>query len=313
MTVRELVRKARRAPRWALRKMGFVAPAVNGAGGQAPSGPFMPPPWLAAKRARVRRLLVCPTCTGRLDDRGERLVCAPCQTSYPVVGGVPTFLASPRDYVDRLRQTGRTNHYTPRSLEIIRQTGEAGGLVLDFGSGFPSDHELFEHVVLQEILHLPCTDVVSTTPRLPFPDDTFQAVVTESVFEHVADPFTAARELIRVLAPGGEIHVQTAFLQVYHADPDHYFNMSLPALERVFAGVERIESGVDRNQLASYTLRGILGAYRGYLSDDATREAVDRLLALPLEARDLELPREAHVAVGAGVYLHGRKPPRTRD
>jgi SAM-dependent methyltransferase len=309
VTLRDLLRKAPRAPRYLARRLGLVAAAPAPAGAP-PAGPFVPPAWLAAKRARIRRIVVCPACLGRLDDRRERLVCAACQTSYPCLGDVPLFLASPRDYVDRTSQTGRTNRYTPRSLEIIRKNGERGGLVLDFGSGFPRDNEFFEHVVLQEILHLPCTDVVSTTPRLPFPDDTFDAIVSESVFEHVLDPFAAARELCRVLAPGGEIHVQTAFLQVYHRDPDHYFNMSLPAIEHLFAGLTRLDSGVDRNQLASYTVRGILGAYRDFVRDRATRAAIDALLALPIEERDRELTPDQHVAVGAGVYFHGRKPGR---
>jgi SAM-dependent methyltransferase len=261
-----------------------------------------------ARRARVRPLLACPGCLGGLEARCTTLACGPCGRSYPLVGDVAVFLASPREYVDRTRQTARTNPYTPRTHGIFRRVGAAGGLALDFGSGFPADEDLLEHVVLQEVLHLPCTDVVSTTPRLPFRDGAFQAVVSESVLEHVADPFATARELCRVLSPGGELHVQTAFLQVYHADPDHYFNMSLPALERLFAGLERIDSGVDFNQLASFTVRGVLGTYRSFVRDRATVAAIDALLALPLEARDRELSREQHVTLGAGVYFHGRKP-----
>ncbi len=39
--------------------------------------------------------------------------------------------------------------------------------------------------------------------RLPFPDDTFDRVITSEVLEHIQDDVSAIAELIRVLRPGG--------------------------------------------------------------------------------------------------------------
>ena len=39
--------------------------------------------------------------------------------------------------------------------------------------------------------------------RLPFPDDTFDVVITSEVLEHIQDDVTAISEMVRVLRPGG--------------------------------------------------------------------------------------------------------------
>lgn len=48
---------------------------------------------------------------------------------------------------------------------------------------------------------------VSDATSLPFPDDTFDACRSERLFQHLPDPETALREMIRVTRPGGRIVV----------------------------------------------------------------------------------------------------------
>jgi SAM-dependent methyltransferase len=43
--------------------------------------------------------------------------------------------------------------------------------------------------------------------RLPFPDDTFDHIICSEVMEHIPDDAAAARELARVLKPGGTLGV----------------------------------------------------------------------------------------------------------
>lgn len=50
--------------------------------------------------------------------------------------------------------------------------------------------------------------VQSSAEELPFEDGTFDLVHSNHVFEHLADPLAAAREVFRVLKPGGRVFIE---------------------------------------------------------------------------------------------------------
>jgi SAM-dependent methyltransferase len=54
--------------------------------------------------------------------------------------------------------------------------------------------------------------------RLPFPDHTFQFSVSYSVFEHLQQPIVAAKELFRVMQPGGICFAAIASIIPFHMD-----------------------------------------------------------------------------------------------
>ena len=47
---------------------------------------------------------------------------------------------------------------------------------------------------------------------IPYPDNTFNTILALEVFEHLHDPVVAAREIIRVLQPGGLAILSTPFM-----------------------------------------------------------------------------------------------------
>lgn len=50
--------------------------------------------------------------------------------------------------------------------------------------------------------------VQTSAEELPFEDGTFDLVHSNHVFEHLADPLAAAREVFRVLKPGGRVFIE---------------------------------------------------------------------------------------------------------
>lgn len=51
--------------------------------------------------------------------------------------------------------------------------------------------------------------VIGNDETLPFPDESFDLIVSDNTFEHIARPDAVARELLRVLRPGGFICART--------------------------------------------------------------------------------------------------------
>jgi len=77
-------------------------------------------------------------------------------------------------------------------------------------------------------------DYVADAHRLPFRDGSFDFVFSLAVFEHLHSPWIAAKEIARVLRPGGRVYTLAAFLQPLHGYPSHYFNASEFGLARLF-------------------------------------------------------------------------------
>jgi SAM-dependent methyltransferase len=142
-------------------------------------------------------------------------------------------------------------------------------------------------VINLEICDLPTTDVMGVGEHLPFRDHSFDAVFSLAVLEHVRDPFACAREIARVLKPGGVLYAAVPFLQPFHGYPDHYYNMTSHGLRNLFAQHLRIdELGVPASGKPFWALNWILRSYVNGLPADVAQRfrgmTVDQLLGDPL-------------------------------
>ncbi len=88
-----------------------------------------------------------------------------------------------------------------------------------------------------DLFALPGVDVAADAEHLPFPAGVFQCIECDAVLEHVRDPVQTMRELSRVLAPGGHLHLVTPFCHPFHEYPRDYRRFSLDGLKRL-AGEE---------------------------------------------------------------------------
>ncbi len=183
--------------------------------------------------------------------------------------------------------------------------------MLDLGCG---DRLGLPHAVGIDVAASPATACVGDGHRLPFPDETFDAVLSFAVLEHVADPAQVVREAARVLKPGGCVYIVVPFLQGYHpacgSDAD-YWRFSEAGLCRLCAGFERIDSGVATGPMSSlaWVLREIAAApfFHWRYGVKPVRFIAGWLTAIVklLDAAAVYFPGAHRVA--SSVYIVGRK------
>jgi len=128
------------------------------------------------------------------------------------------------------------NKYPHRFRELA---AESPGPILDCGAGGRTR----PGVIGLDIVSHPNHTVQADALALPFPDATFDLVLSQAVIEHVTDPQRYADEIVRVLRPGGHVYVEGAFLQPVHQAPAHFFNVTAFGLAHVFRRLEVLEQG----------------------------------------------------------------------
>jgi SAM-dependent methyltransferase len=120
--------------------------------------------------------------------------------------------------------------------EVLDWLDQLDGYSLNLGAGATTRRP--EQCVEVEYSIFRNTTAVADAHNLPFKDNVFDAVVSYNTFEHLAEPAIAAKELYRVLKPGGQLRVQSAFLQPLHEEPAHFYNATEYGLRRWFEDFE---------------------------------------------------------------------------
>jgi SAM-dependent methyltransferase len=106
------------------------------------------------------------------------------------------------------------------SMEKILFTKQ---LVLDLGASNRFNKQFGQYKNKKIQADYLCTDLqmgdvdfVSNIEAVPIADNSIDAVICNAVLEHVAEPWTAAKEIYRILKPGGVAFLYVPFLYPYH-------------------------------------------------------------------------------------------------
>lgn len=105
-----------------------------------------------------------------------------------------------------------------------------GSLMLNIGSGVHKPHP---DIVNVDIFYYKGVDLVANAEELPFPTGSVDAIVCESLLEHVPRPQKIVDEMYRVLRPGGGMYIVIPFVYPFHASPNDFQRWSVTGLREL--------------------------------------------------------------------------------
>jgi SAM-dependent methyltransferase len=223
--------------------------------------------------------LVAPVTHAPLVREGSGYRCPSTNEIFPDQHGVPSFVPAPlKEHMDAERQ-GLINTvktalrispllyrfliflispvcFSGLSAKRFLKRYPKGALMLNIGSGIHKPHP---DIVNTDIFWYEGVDLVANAEELPLADNSVDAVVCESLLEHVPDPVKIVGEMYRVLKPGGAMYIVVPFVYPFHACPNDFQRWSVTGLRHLLrAGtVEKI--GVRAG--ATSALTGQLGTW----------------------------------------------------
>lgn len=225
------------------------------------------------------------------------------------------YLSDDLRHLSKISETDNVSahEYSNEVLAIIEKYKD--GLVLDCGSGRRPVY--YSHVINFEITNYDTTDILGVGEKLPFNDSTFDSVLSLAVLEHVRDPFKCAKEIIRVLKPGGELLFSASFMQPYHGYPHHYFNMTPSGARALFEDSLIIEDQTIPIYLhpirsLAWILRVWLDGLPIELKEKFKNTTVSDLLIPSTFSKDLDIVKRLHpkksMEICAGTLVYAKKP-----
>ena len=112
------------------------------------------------------------------------------------------------------------------------------GETLDFGAGGAKYQHLIRPLASK---YIPFDmqagkniDVVGSVLNPPFPNSSFDTVISTQVLEHVEKPWIMVGEINRILKSGGICILSAPFMAPYHADPQDYFRFTREGMKSLF-------------------------------------------------------------------------------
>lgn len=180
--------------------------------------------------------------------------------------------------------------YPNRNLRILDLGAGNGGVSLALANEARNRVVAADVVFNSELASLraklPFDHVLASADALPFEDASFDAVLCLEAIEHLPDPAGAAKEMMRILKPGGQVMITTPARLRFLWKPDPHYAvrglLMLPdALQQRVVEKRGLTDDYDVQHIY-WTAGGIIRRFPG-------RARVDTLVAIPWPGR----PRNA--------------------
>ena len=224
---------------------------------------------------------LCPVCKSLfLNKRKSKLICSnnKCQKEFPIINGIPVLINENKsifsisDFVCRKETTipkDRENNFkriirklvpkissnisNKKNYKLLSElllNNSKNPNILVIGSGIEGNgmeilrSESCINIISSDVSISDNTDLICDAHDLPFKNKSFDAVISQAVLEHVADPFRCVEEIHRVLKADGLVYAETPFMQQVHMAPYDFTRFTFVGHRRLFRKFKEIDSGV---------------------------------------------------------------------
>lgn len=208
--------------------------------------------------------LICPACFAGLNYSDNKLVCSACAKVFVIKKDIPYLLEERGrgfvennpdvlinkakvffkkwpfifDLIHRVVGASRIGLSAEKAIKNLKEDK----LILNLGSGTKIKRKDAVNVDFYPFANV---DVVADITKLPFKDNSVDAVICESVLEHMKDPWSAIKEMRRVLKPKGLAYITVPFMAGFHSSPEDYYRWSKEGLRILMQsqGFKTVETG----------------------------------------------------------------------
>ena len=294
--------------------------------------------------------LACPDCRGALTVGDEGLRCSACRRSFPVAGGgVPVLLPLDSAFDPEAIATGHDTYYANRATEGVRKarfrrwlpglatdlqardadilvnrllaavgTPRVDGLVIGAGFRVEEYARRFPQVdwLVTDTEATFGAGVVGDATALPVQDASQDFVLCEHVLEHVVDPLAAAREIERVLRPGGTALVKVPFNYPWHGGYIDFYRLTPAGYLAAFRRLDVVHIGHGPGPASTITYALQAGWTSLFTGRTARRAAVvvGRLVFGPWRKLDRVLvTRRGSLGTACSLILIGQRGDHVRS
>lgn len=164
-------------------------------------------------------------------------------------------------------------------------------------------------IVYSDVALAPDTHLIADAHDIPFVDETFDAVFTVSVLEHVMDPYRVTDEIRRVLKPDGYVFAVTPFMQQVHMGRYDVTRFTHVGHRRLFRWFEEERSGIANGpgMSVAWALEYWMSSWSVSGGKRNILRTLARFLGWPFLAFDAALSRRAgSYDCASGFYFFGR-------
>ena len=204
-------------------------------------------------------ILMCPECSSEnLEKNQDCVICGKCGSHYAIEDGIYRFFClEPDDVHDPF---DKLKHFFKRFSKLYNfliflispvysdqkelksfldnHVNNKDVIAVNLGSG---SSDISDKVSNVDVFAYNNVDLTCSVEKLPFRDESVDAIVNIAVLEHLPNPETVVDEFYRILKKGGVIYLHFPFIQGFHASPDDFSRRTYEGIKVLLKDFEELD------------------------------------------------------------------------